>query len=1526
MIDKPGSILKAIDAPPIAVDVVVPVFNADAVVRRCLESVLRYPQKTPFDLLVIDDASTEPSLARYLEDLAARDKITLLRNASNLGFVRSANLGMGAHADRDVILLNSDTQVANDWLDRLRTCAYREPNVATVTPFSNNATICSFPVFCADNPLPMAIDVAELDAIFAHINAGVSIEIPTGVGFCMYIRRDCAAAIGLFDDGRFGRGYGEENDFCRRALKAGWRNILCADTFVFHEGNASFGSERSALAKQAERELLSLHPDYLEAVRAFIRSDPVAPLRRAVEIELARTALVDRPTQVSVETVSLPAAFDGYQSMTNEMPVANFGKPIQLHVIHDLGGGIERWCRDYCRADTIRTNLILKPFCRGHAAGEGLMLYADIDDAEPIGLWIFEFPFEVSVVSHGEYARVVRQIIERYEVGALIVSSLIGHSLDILTTGLPTVVVAHDYFPSCPAINLHYDGVCQHCDDKRMLDCMDHNPDFNPFVALSGLERIELRERWLRVVVEGRVTVVTPSRIVWEHLVRLFPALSRASSVTIPHGTDTPLVPLTASRDGEAGKLKVVILGMLSVAKGLRLLDAALDRLTPFADIHLVGAQEVGESYIDRPGVTVVSHYTPAELQQLLQDVSPDVALLLSVVPETFSYTLTELMQLGIPPVVTRVGAFAERILDGETGYLIEPTADALVTQLQALNQSREGLVEVRKNLQGLSHRTTRDMVADYHRLLPHFGHAARTEMLCQAPDNVSDPLSIRQAVTMTAMWKQIKRLNLQLTVSRETRPRMPGPVQIADSQRRTAERLREMAEHQRTIAEQQRAIAEHQRALAEIQLERERQRWLEQANEMARKLLEREQAAVAREDQIRALVEQRSIRDKQLAEILASTSWRLSSPVRALGTQVRRLRLLGRCLLPIALHPATIPSVFDQLLAAWRFGGMHQLKLALLGLQTEAVHQSAWQSYRRRFAVEVRPAIDEALAQMVEKPLISIIVPTYNTPKPILLQMLDSVRGQLYPHWELCIADDGSSASGVRKLLKEYAKNDSRIKLHFSDKNRGVSHASNRALELATGSFVILLDHDDVLEEQALFRVAQAMVSEAPDMLYSDEIMVSPDMGSVLQYAHRPAFSPEFLRSHPYIVHMVGFRTELLRKVGGFDENLRISQDYDLILRVTEKARTIVHVPEFLYRWRIHGDSAGRQKMDEVMRTSKALLQGHLQRCGEAGTVNDGAGFNLFDIRYPLSPALRVAIVIPTKNHGDLVRQCVDSIRTTVRDIAYDVVVIDHESDDEATLEYLASVSSSVRVLRYVGPFNFSAINNWAVAQLGSRYSHYLFCNNDIEATDPGWLGRMLELGQKSDVGIVGAQLLYPDRLTIQHAGVCVGAFGAAEHYAKFIRLPDIPRYPGFSEILASNHEVSAVTAACLLIRREAFDAVSGFDEALAVGFGDVDLCLRVGQLGYRILYSPHASLLHHESFTRGKTSGVDPHPQDSALFRERWGAFLHAGDPYFHPALNQNSVAWQMRSPMRCGFDIRRRVWRRVGDTDRQSFCHSE
>ncbi|MGZ5072685.1 MAG: glycosyltransferase [Usitatibacter sp.] len=1151
-------------------------------------------------------------------------------------------------------------------------------------------------------------------------------------------------------------------------------------------------------------------------------------------------------------------------------------RPVQLHVIHDLGGGAAKWLRDYSQADASRVNLVLKSYSHGAAAGDGVALYSHALDGAPLRVWTFREPIAAAAAAHLEYRAALEEIVRRHCVDVVVVSSLIGHSLDALNTGLPTLVVNHDYFPYCPAINLYFDAPCRACDVERIGQCHRDNPRFNPFVDFRPPERARVRERFVDLVAQPNVTMVAPSRSVKDNLLRLDPRFARTAFAEIPHGYHAPpeRIPVDPR---ERERLRVVVLGQLSAAKGVDLLKEALPRITRFADVYLLGSRELGESFRFMPRVHVLSHYEPGDLPRHMANINPHAGLLTSVVPETFSYALSELWMLGVPPAATRLGSFAERIQEGENGYLFEPDAQSLVSKLEAIDSDRAGLAAIRANIAGWRPRAASEMVADYERLAPVAprplaryplgppGHATWEERDC-----VNEATLTLQTVTLASMWKDVKSLGLQMSTLSEAR-------QGAESARAEAEAAG--ARLQDTIA-----ALRHEASGREAQLS-ETQRQLERVSGTLH------------------------TRNLQLAEVYASTSWRVSAPVRWAGRAGRKLAILARVALGAARNPAEVPARAAAITRAWRSGGLHEVKKTMLGQQLPETPTDSWKAYRRAFRRAVRPRIVERIRAMGVKPLISVIVPTYDTPAEPLRQMLDSVRAQLYPAWELCIADDGSRQPHVRQMLEAYAAKDDRIRIDLGSANRGVSHASNRAVAMARGEFVVLLDHDDVLEEQALFRVAESILADDPDMVYSDELLVSADLSTVLRFAYRPAFSPEYLRSHPYIVHLVGFRKSLLREAGGFDEALTISQDYDLILRVAEKARSIVHIPEILYQWRTHEGSAGTRKQDEVMETSKEVLRRHLDRCGEKATVAAGARFNLFDVRYPLREGLRVAIVIPTKNHADLVRQCIESIRATVTDVAYDIVVVDHESDEPGTRQYLASIAPGVRVLRHEGPFNFSAINNRAIAQLGEGYSHYLLCNNDIEAIAPGWLERMLELGQSPSVGIVGAQLLYPDRRSIQHAGVLVGAYGAAEHYAKRLRFPEDPVEAGFAELLLINHEVAAVTAACLLIRKDAFDAVGGFDESIAVGFGDVDLCLRVLQRGYRIVYCPFATLIHHESYTRG-TSTRDPHPEDSAIFRLKWAALLEAGDPYHHPALSLTSSNWALRSPLPCTVDIRRRV----------------
>lgn len=612
------------------------------------------------------------------------------------------------------------------------------------------------------------------------------------------------------------------------------------------------------------------------------------------------------------------------------------------------------------------------------------------------------------------------------------------------------------------------------------------------------------------------------------------------------------------------------------------------------------------------------------------------------------------------------------------------------------------------------------------------------------------------------------------------------------------------------------------------------------------------------------------------------------------------------------------VPHLGKKVYRVWREKGIYGVAKAINIKVNHYYYNSilnnnyVWLANRRQFTKKIAPILQEKIQTFSRNPKISIIIPIYNPPEDWLRAAIDSVRQQIYPHWELWLVDDASPAPHIREILQEYADRDSRIKINFLSRNSGVAIASNTALELVTGEFVMLMDHDDLITEEALFRVAESILIDAPDLIYSDEGLTNTK-GIVTTFTYRSAFSLEYLRSHPYIIHFVGFRTVLLRQIGGFNPQLTISQDYDLILRVVEQAKTIVHIPQVLYLWRIHQASTGSQKIKQVMDVSKQILQDHLDRCQEVARVEEGVSFNYYQVRYKLQSKQRVAILIPTKNCGALVRQCINSLEQTITQINYDIILIDHASTDVESLKYFASLTDNHQVIRYEGKFNFSAINNWAVDHIDrSQYTHYLFCNNDIEAIQENWLERMVELAQQPDVGIVGAKLLYPDRITIQHAGVEVGLYGAAEHYGKFMEdaLPDGTPCPGYLGAFFVNKEMSAVTAACMLMRRDAFEQVGGFDEKLAVGFGDVDLCLRTRAAGFRVIFCSQATLVHHESYSRGKTKG-DPHPEDSQLFTERWRQFIRQGDPYFNPNLSITSTRWEFTKPMPLAVEVDRRVY---------------
>lgn len=527
-------------------------------------------------------------------------------------------------------------------------------------------------------------------------------------------------------------------------------------------------------------------------------------------------------------------------------------------------------------------------------------------------------------------------------------------------------------------------------------------------------------------------------------------------------------------------------------------------------------------------------------------------------------------------------------------------------------------------------------------------------------------------------------------------------------------------------------------------------------------------------------------------------------------------------------------------------------------------------------------------------RPKISIITPVLNTREEWLRSSIESVLHQIYDNWELCIADDGSDQPHIRETLNCYQQKDARIKVKYLNENQGVSGASNEALAMASGEFIGFLDHDDQLLPNALYEVVLMLNRNASaDFIYSDEILISKRGKPVFAY-FRPDFSLDYMLSHCYIVHFVVIRASILKKIGGFRAEFKVSQDYDLFLRVLSQTRNVLHIPKILYRWRQYESSTGHLLKERVMESSRRALQDFADREGIKGVVWGTKNFNFFRLKRDILDRPKISIIIPTKDRIDLLRRCIESIQNRSSYDNYEIIIVDNMSQEEETAAYLDGLGKSYRIIKFNEKFNYSKLNNYAAEF--ARGEHLLFLNNDIEVLNSDWLEAMLEQSQRDEIGCVGAKLLYPDR-KIQHVGVVVGWGGRAEHIYKWLHSNDI----GYMGHFVSIRNYSAVTAACMMLRKSIFNEVGGFDERFEIGFGDVDLCLRVRELGYENLFTPYAELLHYESATRGRSFSFDPHPNDTKRFIERWQEYIKGGDPYYNPNLPLDSydilpfVSWR-------------------------------
>lgn len=532
----------------------------------------------------------------------------------------------------------------------------------------------------------------------------------------------------------------------------------------------------------------------------------------------------------------------------------------------------------------------------------------------------------------------------------------------------------------------------------------------------------------------------------------------------------------------------------------------------------------------------------------------------------------------------------------------------------------------------------------------------------------------------------------------------------------------------------------------------------------------------------------------------------------------------------------------------------------------------------------------DTVFDQMVK---ISILVPVWNNQREFQTEMLDSVMNQTYQNWELCLADGSDTEHNyIEEICKEYAaRANGRIVYHKLEKNGGISGNTNECFKLATGTYIGLFDQDDILHPSALYEYVKVINEEGADYIYCDETTFKGNsIDNMITLHFKPDFAPDNLRANNYICHFSVFSRELLEGTELFRSGFDGSQDHDMILRLTANAKKVVHVPKLLYYWRSHKTSVASDinAKPYAIAAAKGAVADHLTRCGFKNfEIKSTRAFDtIFEIKYEIRSEDKISILIPNKDHVEDLRRCIDSIKERSTYSNYEIIVIENNSTKKAVFDYYDTIrkQKNVTVVTYTGVFNYAKINNFGAGYATGKY--LLLLNNDTQVISMNWMESMLMYAQRPDVGAVGAKLYYGDR-TIQHAGVVIGlgAHRTAGHTHYKINYDNL----GYMGRLCYAQNVSAVTGACLMVRKSLYDALGGLDEAFAVALNDVDFCLRVREKGYLNIFTPFAELYHFESASRGSdivdAKKAERYEDESELFRERWKKLLAKGDPYYNP-----------------------------------------
>ena len=963
------------------VDVIVPVYRGVAATRRCLDSVLRYPQATAFQLIVIDDATPEPDLRAYLDELAADTRLELIRNPENLGFARVANQGFRLHPDRDVLLLNSDTEVANDWLDRLRACAATDYTIATVTPFSNNATVCSYPRIGMSNALPADVGTEELDALFRQANGGAVIDLPIGVGFCMYVPRLAIDAMGGFDEWTFGDGYGEEVDFCMRARIAGWRNVLCADCFVFHEGAASFGATSEPKKQKAQRNIDRRFPDYPELVAGFFERDPPRPLRRAVD--MARLAASH--------------------------------KPRILFVSHAWGGGVQRHIQDLADALQGRAEILLLQPSRAQTAS---LRWLGADEEFALHLPIGDAPDAwLAVLGALGLARVHYHHVQGFPEWILDLAAGLG---------LPYDVTLHDYFPVCP--QLHFvDSAGQYCREPGPSVCARCIAGRPPQWPL-GIEAWRHRcLTWLR----SADRVIAPSADVAARMRRYDPALAL---VTWPHPEPSgeTALPLAAQ---SLRRRKIAILGTLSDAKGLQRVSAAAEHAaaqTWPVDFRVIGALERPIATWPAANVSATGEYKESALETMLEQERPDAFLFASIIPETYSYTLSLALRTGLPVMALDIGAIGERLRGNSQAVLLPADVGGAEVAERALE-----LPAAYPEPAAAAVATVATGSAPGAYIARYLKGVKPAAVLAQAPNfepaMFYPPRQSAAAPSIDELYEQgvlCGKAEARAQLEREV-----GEVasRLASLQETLVVRERELAERSRALNVRERQVQELERQTAELKTTLSN---FERGHRLHVEHLEGKTVGL----------------ERRIVELEGSTFWRMTLPLRW-SVHIARQAVLG-----LRAAPAQVPRALasaqrirgEQGWSGVYLQGRRRVQQLVVGFRQMA---SASVAYRPESAIQ--PLILPVSAD----PLVTVLIPTYGQHELTYTCLKSLADHPPQTPFEVLLVDDCAPEPAAAALAEIEG-----LRMLRNDENLGFLRSCNRGAEAMSGRYLFLLNNDTVL------------------------------------------------------------------------------------------------------------------------------------------------------------------------------------------------------------------------------------------------------------------------------------------------------------------------------------------------------------------------------------------------------------------------------------------------------------------------------